>query len=131
MGTRMIENREEVDEVFQELGITTVNPAKLSYTEQKEMFADASLVIAAFGTELYSIYNMRPGSAVIELIWDIDHATVYGPISYLLGMRHHLILCETSDRPARTGRNRVDRDLIVDCATLRRHLTAAIASTEA
>ena len=131
MGTRMIENREEVDEVFQELGITTVNPAKLSYAEQKEILADASLVIAAFGTELYCIYNMRPGSAVIELIWDIDHATVYGPISYLLGMRHHLILCETSDRPARTGRNRVDQDLIVDCATLRRHLTAAVASTEA
>jgi hypothetical protein len=67
--------------------------------------------------------NMQPGTTVIELIWDADYATVYGPTSAFVGINHHLILCA---RAARRGhaRYKVDGDLVVDCATLREHLSA-------
>jgi len=127
-GTRMIGNMDEVQPIFDAFGITTVNPAKLSYDEQKSLFADTSLVIAGFGTELYCAYNMRSGSSVIELIWDTSHATVYGPLCHMLGMRHHLMLCAQSNQPPQTGRQQ-DRDLMIDCADLRRHIVASLTSS--
>ena len=122
----MLANQTEVDDVFHQFGISKINPAKLSYDEQKTMFADAELIIGVFGTELYCLFNMRPGSAVIELIWNAEHATGYGPICSFLEMNHHLIVCESSKQSGNTLR-KIDRDLSVDCTELHRRLEALTA----
>jgi capsular polysaccharide biosynthesis protein len=122
-GTRMLANEAEVDQVFHEFGITKVNPAKLTLAEQTALLARTELIIGAFGTELFCLYNMPVGSTVVELIWDKNHATVYGPTCSFLGIKHHLMVCETVENTA-TARRKVSRDLVVDCAELRQRLAS-------
>lgn len=129
IGTRGIANGAEVDQVFEEFGIEKINPARLSCAEQKVIFADAELIVGAFGTELYCLLNMYPGSTVIELIWDAAAATVYGPMCAFVGMTHRLLVCERSGKNLNTTR-KVDYDLVVDCALLRGHLAAAVSPAE-
>jgi capsular polysaccharide biosynthesis protein len=119
-------NREELEQVFQEYGITPVNPAKLSLAEQCALLAETEIIIGVFGTELFCLYNMPTGSTVIELIWDVAHATVYGPTCAFVGINHHLIACDSAESSVSAVR-KIDRDLIVDCAELRRRLAAITA----
>jgi capsular polysaccharide biosynthesis protein len=123
-GTRLPSNQAEVDMVLQEFGVAKVNPARLSYAEQAALLAETSIIVGAFGTELYCMLNMQPGTTVIELIWDAAHATVYGPTCAFVGINHHLILCERAAERGKT-RYKIDGDIVVDCAALRERLRMA------
>jgi capsular polysaccharide biosynthesis protein len=127
-GTRLPANQAEVDAVFKDFRVEKVNPARLTYLEQQTLFAEAEVIIGVFGTELYCMLNMHPGTSVIELIWDANHANVYGHLCRFLGMNHELVVCERALAAGR-AQYKLDGDLIVDCSRLRAALAAATSST--
>jgi hypothetical protein len=122
-GTRLPANVSELQAVLDAFGVIRVNPARLSLAEQMDLFKDARAIIGAYGTELYCLFNMPPGSTVIELHWDLSSATTYGPTCLFAGLHHHLILCaKATERGAAAYKK--DGDIVVDCAKLRETLTA-------
>ncbi len=124
-GTRKPANVSELQAVFDEFGVTRVNPARLSLAEQTDLFRGARAIIGAFGTELYCLFNMPRGSTVIELHWDLGLATVYGPTCLFAGLHHHLILCQKAETRGAAAYKK-DGDLIVDCVKLRERLKALV-----
>lgn len=124
-GTRRPSNVDELNALFQELGVEKVNPARLSMTEQEELFKNARVIIGAFGTELFCLYNLPPGAAVIELSISTrpSDATVYGPVCALIGLEYHVIQCSKASQRGAAAYKR-DGDIIVDCAALRARLAA-------
>jgi capsular polysaccharide biosynthesis protein len=124
-GTRLPANMGEFDALLRDFNIEKVNPAKLAYAAQKDLLADTSLIVGAYGTELYCMFNMHGGTTVIELGWDAALATVYGPTCAFLGLKHHLVPCKRAESKGKVHHN-IDSDIIVDCAKLREYLTLAL-----
>ncbi|MGE4063171.1 MAG: glycosyltransferase 61 family protein [Rhodospirillaceae bacterium] len=117
-GTRVPVNMDEVRAVLKAFGGTEINPARLTLAEQMNCLRNARAIIGAFGTELYCLFNLPPGAAVIELNWNEYEATIFGQTAALAGIVHRLIVCaKAEDRGAATYKR--DGDLIVDCASLR------------
>lgn len=128
-GTRLPANRDEVNALLAEFGFRHIDLSQLPLAEEHELLADAAIIVGAHGTELLSMYGVPPGAELIELIWDVSHDPVVGPICSFLGIRHQFLICE--EAPQALKKNyRKDRDMIVDCTELRRRITAAIARKE-
>jgi hypothetical protein len=122
-GTRAPANMGEVRSVLADFGAVEVNLARLSIAEQVDLLKDARAIIGVHGTDLFSLYHLRPTATVIELHWDAGQTTVFGPACRILGLNHHLIVCaRADDRGAATYKK--DGDIIVDCAKLRASLAA-------
>ena len=125
-GTRLPANRDAFNALLAELGFRHIDLSQLSLAEEHELLADAAIIVGAHGTELLSMFGVPPGAELIELIWDVSHDPVVGPICSFLGIRHQFLICEEAPRAMKQN-YRKDRDMIIDCDELRRRITAAIA----
>ncbi|MDX2143481.1 MAG: glycosyltransferase family 61 protein [Rhodospirillaceae bacterium] len=125
LGTRNIVNRDEFDALLAEFDIETIDVARLSIAEQTQLFAETGCVMGVFGSDLWAIYHMKPGTHVIELIWDeaVDQILIRACV--ILQMKHEFFLCPVDQRPDDANR-KVDRDIRVDCVRLRAHLAETL-----
>lgn len=129
---RYIANRDELDPLLQELGFEWMRRPEISVAQQNALFADAGIVLTAFGTDMISLYQLRPGTDLVLLCFD-EMMTLFGESSgYLavaslceaVGVRLHRVLCKPTSK---AGLKSVYRqDIVVDCGALRSCLSKII-----
>lgn len=66
---RGIQNEEQLHELLKTFGFKIVHSELLSFHEQVNLFASASLVLGPHGAGLSNLVFMKPESKVIELAW--------------------------------------------------------------
>jgi len=123
VGTRLAINAAEFEECLRRNNFTTVDLSELSIAQQRELFADAEVLLSALGTDQFAMYFAPPECAAISLQWnaakDIDP---FGPaMCAMAGMKHQFLLCPTT-RPSKNSRHWLDFDFVVDCAELTRRM---------
>lgn len=71
---RGIGNEAELVEVAESAGLEIIDPARLSFAEQRALFGEASLVIGGSGAVMANYLFLRPGTKVVALtsrqLWD-------------------------------------------------------------
>ncbi len=119
---RAIVNAEELAAVLSEFQIRTVRRPELSVFEQNALFSEAGIIITPFGTDLVTMFQVRPGTDIVALQFP-DMENVYEGIADLivrycaiLGMRLHIVECSLA---VREGKLKYHGDMIVDCVALR------------
>ena len=128
-GTRLPANRESVNAVLQEFGFRHIDLSTLSLKEERELLAEADVIVAAYGTELLSVFGVPSGADVIELIWNANEDIATAPICHFLGMNHEFLVCEKAPHTAKKNYSK-DSDMIVDSVELRRRITYALTRKE-
>jgi capsular polysaccharide biosynthesis protein len=101
-------------------GFQTIDPARLSFTEQTALFAEAVVIVGAHGAALTNALFAPAGSALVEL-WSGRKQPHYADIAVLKGLRYAAVegtgMPDTHQRPQH-------RDFRVDIDALRRALAA-------
>ncbi|WP_227000966.1 glycosyltransferase family 61 protein [Protaetiibacter intestinalis] len=69
-GRRGVTNAESIASIAQEAGLELVDPALLTFGEQREVFSSSELVVGATGAVMANYLLMRPGSHIIGLTSD-------------------------------------------------------------
>lgn len=126
-GTRMVANTEDFQSVLTEFGFEIIDVSTLTLAQQNDLFAQTRTVMGVFGTDLLAVYHMRPGTDLVELIWDPREDPVVPRTCAILGLRHHFVVCAVADKAQKRLR-KIDRDVTVDCQDLRARLAALTAN---
>jgi len=121
VGTRNIENADEVSRLLAEEGFIQVDFARLSVAEQQEVMANARIVIGVYGSNLFALYYAPPGCTVIALMPPGHDDPTIMHTCYMLQMRHQFLQCEAA-LVTEAKKWKVDTDIRVDCQELRRRL---------
>ena len=95
--TRCIENDEELNSLFSDLGWEVVDPARRSLRDQIRLFGEAEMVVGAHGAALTNILWMGEGGKVLELMPSKRRNGCYAGISLAAGL-HHEVLVQPSNR---------------------------------
>ena len=121
VGSRLVANKEEFDDVLREYGFVSVNLSDLTLAQQRDLFAEAEILLGAIGTDLWSTYFAPPGCTLITMLWDqkIDPGTA--PACSALGQNYQYLHCPIA-KQSENWRSWVDNDFTVDCGELRRRL---------
>jgi len=122
---RRVLNEHEVEKLLGKYGFETILAEDLSYSQQTEIFSQASHVIGAHGAGLTNILFCNPGLAVIELLNEY-YTRVYWSLSQAMGSRQYRQLKSSNIRlpegetdPIQTMKN---SDFFVDLEALRREV---------
>jgi capsular polysaccharide biosynthesis protein len=121
VGTRMVANVEEFNRTLADLGFQSVELADHSIAAQREMFADAEILLGGMGTNLLALYFAPPGCTVIGIIDDPVLDTLVAQTCAILGMSCQYLI----SKPAGTSRKAMhDRDLdfVADGEELKRRV---------
>ncbi len=130
---RFFANQSELNKVFTEFGVETVRRPEISIFEQNEKFKTAGIVLSAFGTDLVTVFQLRPGTdLVVFCIEDmlsiegdmvgrnIDVADIYlDQLCAIIGIRVHRIYCKSMNN--RSGYAYL-QDMQADCEEVRQKL---------
>jgi hypothetical protein len=81
--------------------------------------------MGVFGSDLLCAYQLRPGTHVIELIWDESEDPVVIRTCAILGLHHHFVRCDIA-QVAQKRRRKAYRDIVVDCHALRNLLRSLL-----
>jgi capsular polysaccharide biosynthesis protein len=121
--SRLVINAAEFERVLDDHGFVSVDLATLTVAQQREMLADAEILLCAIGTDVFAAYFAPPGCTVICMQWDTGwELDPYIPQTCaMLGMTHQFLLCPTT-RQSKNARSWMDLDFVVDCAELDRRL---------
>lgn len=76
-GRRGIINEPELESALVEIGFTTVSPGSMSFDQQRDVFANARLIVGAHGAALTNMVYAHTPPAIVEL----SH-TAYGEVQY-------------------------------------------------
>lgn len=121
VGTRMIANAAAFQEFLQHEGFVAVDPADLSAAGQKELLADAEIILGPFGSNLFGMYFAPAGCHVVTLINNPGIDPMVAPTAALLGLQHQYFVCASAPESGRQ-RYRKDTDIVVDCVALAERL---------
>lgn len=121
VGKRMIANADEFTTVLRDEGFQSVDMATLSIARQKELFADAAVIIGTMGTDLLALYLAPLTCTVIGIIDDPAQDPLIRQTCAHFGMPFQYLLSRTTGASTEARHIR-DVDFIVDCAELRRRL---------
>lgn len=66
--SRRLVNEYAVQNIFRQFGFEIVHPEKLSFTEQLNVFRDASIVAGPVGAAFANIIFCKPGTTIINLV---------------------------------------------------------------
>lgn len=125
VGTRSVANAEAFQALLDEFGIETVDLAALTLAQQNNIFRDTEMVMGVFGSDLLAAYQLRPGTALIELIWNIKDDPIIIRTCAILGLRHHFEVAQVAPQ-AQKKRRKMDVDIVVNVDTLRQRLTTTL-----
>ena len=123
---RYVANLDDVRPLLEELGFESVRRPKVLVPRQNEIFQDAGIVLCVFGTDVITLYQMRPGADLVVLYPsylkepNIDSYTfALASLCATVGVRLHCILCESTAKRGLKSLYRqdivVDRDALRDC----------------
>jgi capsular polysaccharide biosynthesis protein len=115
--TRRVENEAEVIAALAPLGFESIDPGRMSPSEQVRAFAEAECVVGAHGAGLTNLAFCPPGAAVVELFAaDYVNECFWALATTVEGLRYHYIVGDglvNSSRKSRTNRG-VASDIRVD-----------------
>lgn len=121
---RYIANQDEFYPLLQELGFEWMRRPEISVSQQNALFADAGIVLTVFGTDMISLYQMRPGADLVLLCFDeamhLGDSSGYLAVASLcaaVGVRLHRVLCTPTSKEGLKSVYR--QDIVVDCDALR------------
>ncbi|MCB2106596.1 MAG: DUF563 domain-containing protein [Rhodobacteraceae bacterium] len=121
--SRRVINEQDFHRVLDDHGFVTIDLATHSVAEQRDLLAEAEILVGAIGTDLLGMYFVPAGSTVIAMQW--EKSWVIDPVipqtCAMLGLKHQFLICAKSGR-SRNARSHMDFDLEVDCAELDRRL---------
>lgn len=127
VGTRMIVNAAEFEQVLKDESFTSVDLAKISLAEQKELISRAEVLIATMGTDLLALYFAPPDCTVIGIIDDPVHDPLIRQTCGILGMPFQYLLSQPSGTSVQARHSR-DLDFVVDCDAFRQRVRALAAA---
>lgn len=67
---RFIDNEPEVISALEALGFTAIDPSKLPYVDQMELFRNAKVIVGAHGSAFANIIWCQPGTKLVDLTPD-------------------------------------------------------------
>ena len=86
--SRGLKNRAAVIDALASFGIVAVQPERMSFDAQAEMFSRASLVVAEFGAALVNVGFCPPDATVVEIVAEEQWDTWSTHLCGMLGLRH-------------------------------------------
>jgi hypothetical protein len=108
-------NEPEVEALLQEYGFETVTPARFSFREQIELFAQAEVIVGT-GAGLFNMVFSSPRTKILQF-QDSGHIVhALWTAAGALGLEYHYVVCESVPNPGR------DADLRVPLEKLERSL---------
>lgn len=116
---RWLNQNELIQQLEDHFGFKYVSTSDLNLLEQAYLFWNAELVVGVHGAALTNILFMQKNSNVIELRYfkqggEFSSANCYLDLCNLIGLKHHLLLCDGNERNELKGRAVEDADIIVD-----------------
>lgn len=126
---RYVANTIDFAQVLSEFSIETMRRPEVSIGDQNKILWDTGIVVVAYGTDILSCYQLRPGTDIVVFYFnDLEALTTDGELDIaftrlcaILGLRLHRFFCGAPEDDKRAD---YKRDLIVDCARLRQILQA-------
>jgi len=76
-GYRNVLNAQEIEDVLVARGFEVVEPEKLSFSEQVEVFSSADVVVGATGAAFANLLFCKPGTLLIIMIADLESTSYY------------------------------------------------------
>jgi capsular polysaccharide biosynthesis protein len=116
--TRTIENRDQFVAELARLDFEMICLETMSISQQRDLIADAEIVVTTYGSDLLAYYFMAEGAHLIELTWDARLDAAAAPSCYFLGINYHHLPCDPTGEAA-NRKMKKDGDFAVDCATFR------------
>lgn len=108
---RNIKNQDEL--VMALKGWETATLENMSIEEQVKTFAEATHIVSPHGAGLTNLLWCRPKTKVYELTHKaFMHKKVYPSLSHHLGLKHHVILCETEKLQLKKPKNKKSKDMV-------------------
>ena len=95
--------------------------ADYTFSQQREIFAQAEILIGATGSALMSVLFAPSGCRVIELSSNNLKDPTAGPLAHMSGLKHQFLNCELSSK-SKNANYKKDFDLIVDIPSLKHQL---------
>src|SRR5262249_46206413 len=117
----MVANMDEFNKTLAEEGFQSVELADYSIEQQKEMLADAEVLLGGMGTNLLALYFVPPGCTVIGIIDDPAADPLIVQTCGILGMPFQYLVSTLAGSSKKAMHVR-DTDFVVDCAELKRRL---------
>jgi capsular polysaccharide biosynthesis protein len=96
---RVIRNENEVRQLLEKLGFTTIVPGYFSFDTQIGLFKSVRLVVGAHGAGMTNVAFCEPGTIVLELIQSTYPILLMNRIAQAGGLRYHAecFECETGN----------------------------------
>lgn len=95
---RRMGNEEEVRNVLEPLGVSTVFPEHLPFSEQVRLFSQADVVVAPHGAGLSNAVFCRPGTSVVEVFSPEYVNPCFWSISQAVGLDYHYLIGDSGPR---------------------------------
>ncbi len=88
---RILRNAAPVEKYLKERSFLIVDPERLSFPEQVEIFADASVIVGVMGAAMCNTVFSRPDASVIYLAPDNWVEPFYWDLASVLGHNYHAV----------------------------------------
>jgi len=125
---RGVVNGEEIATVAREAGLEFIDPATLSFAEQREIFSSAELVVGATGAVMANYLLMRPGARIVGLTSDHLHDFISPPaMAWIAGCEFEYVTGPATVRKREVEhlQHWVQADFVIPAKTLRRAIQDA------
>ena len=119
---RAVLNEDDVLALLEPRGFEAVTLDGCTVSEQANLFASASVIVAPHGAALANLVFARPGTRVVELMGNNTASVLYAYLSWRRGLQYRMIMGTEPAPPPRWWTWRIDADTTVDLRALRQCL---------
>jgi capsular polysaccharide biosynthesis protein len=93
---RRIANENEISEVLRHRNFEIVEAENLSWREQANLFAGASVIVAPHGAALANIVFCKPGTRVVEISTRAGYGDCYWQLAAVAGLSYEAMKAQRS-----------------------------------
>jgi len=93
---RRIANENEISEVLRHRNFEIIEPENLSWREQANLFAGASVIVAPHGAALANIVFCKPGTRVVEISTRAGYRDWYWQLAAVAGLSYEVMAAQRS-----------------------------------
>jgi capsular polysaccharide biosynthesis protein len=97
--SRNVTNEEELIQVLNDFGFTTLSLSGLSFEEQVRLFNSAKIIVSPHGAGLANLVFCQPGTKIIEVFSQGWIGTMYYDLAQKLGLDYYYQIDRTSSPP--------------------------------
>ncbi len=91
---RQLVNEDAVIDLVESNGFEVIDPATYSIAEQTELAAQAEIIMGPAGAGMMLLLFARPGTRVVEMIYDFPAMDIHPTICRHLGLHYHRVTGE-------------------------------------